>query len=129
MGDRGGASTTLTPDSLAAANDPTSVNAKVHGLEASITGARNEERWVDASLELERWVELTRYQHRTTGVPACQPAAARQTRARHHHQLALDAAPFPSPAWLPLAGRSPWGIDGSTLLKRDGVYHWPSPGG
>lgn len=66
MGDRGGASTTITPDSLAAANDPTSVNAKVHGLEASITGARNEERWVDASLELERWVELTRYQHRTT---------------------------------------------------------------
>ena len=41
MGDRGGASTTLTPDSLAAANDPTSVNAKVHGLEASITGAIN----------------------------------------------------------------------------------------
>ena len=119
MGDRGGASTTLTPDSLAAANDPTSVNAKVHGLEASITGARNEERWVDASLELERWVELTRYQHRTTGVPACQPAAARQTRARHHHQLALDAAPFPSPAWLPLAGRATPGSQSHRSLTRE----------
>ena len=99
MGDRGGASTTLTPDSLAAANDPTSVNAKVHGLEASITGARNEERWVDASLELERWVELTRYQHRTTGVPTCQPAAARQTRVvpTHHQPLAIDAAPRVAP--------------------------------
>ena len=95
MGDRG-ASTNLTPESLVGANDLTSVNAKVFGLEASITSARNEERWVDASLELERWVELTRYQHRTTGVPACQPKAARRKIACYTHQP-LSSLPPPSP--------------------------------